>query len=141
MVAAEAFMLYDEDGDTTLYLTILGVPESQPRPRIRRLVNNRVVVYDPSSPKKRACRNAISNALAEIGVSTTPVFATNLSLKVTVHFHVSNRKKDIDNMLKFVLDAMQHVVYGNDDTIHYVEVLKIVCATAEQQTNIIVQSL
>ena len=82
MVSADAFMLYEEDGDTTLYLTILGVAESQPRPRVRRLTNNRIVVYDPSSPKKRACKNAIRDALAEIGVTAVPVFASNLVVSI-----------------------------------------------------------
>lgn len=100
------------------------------------------IVFDPSSKLKMIYATKVRDAMGEIGL-TYPYFLAHsagdqagLVLDITFlverppsHFssplQVELRKsapqyprqKDIDNMLKFTMDALQHVVYHNDISI------------------------
>ena len=50
---------------------------------------------------------------------------------VTQTAHTFPRIKDVDNLLKFVMDALQSVLYANDDTITKVVVSKTYSENAD----------
>ena len=140
---ADSFMVYDHDDNMTVNVTLIGVPVAQPRPRIKRLSNNRVIVYDPSQPKKTKCRSAVRLSLQEIGINQRPIFSGQEPLSVTAYFYVSSNAKDLDNMLKFLLDVLEGPVYLNDSSssICHIEAHKILCPSAEQKTRVVIENV
>ena len=69
-------------------------------------------MYDPSLQLKGKFRWAVLKSLKGLKFGQYPLFQVHL--KITVAFHISNMTKDVDNLLKFVLDALQTIVYRND---------------------------
>ena len=99
-----------------LDIMVEGEPEVQERPRMSNL--GHVHMYDPSSKLKGKYRWAVLKALKGLQLGTYPVFSGELSeVRITVVFHVNNMLKDVDNLLKFVLDALETIVYANDRTV------------------------
>ena len=121
---------------STVHLDIGGEPLAQPRHRVRRLSNHRVVFYDPAAAAKSRLRRMIRLALEEIGVSTFPFF-NRQKLSVNVTFVVSDTRKDIDNLLKYILDAMNQVVYNDDRTVCVVNMKKIVADASNNPKSIL----
>jgi Holliday junction resolvase RusA-like endonuclease len=102
----------------TIYCTIRGSPSAQERHRVLRLLGGRVRVYDPSARSKRALKRAIRSAMAELGCSDFPFFqGEDRKFKFTATFGLSNMAKDVDNLLKFLMDGLESVVYVNDRAI------------------------
>ena len=96
-------------------------------------------LYDPSAAKKTALKLAVATAMAGCGVNSNgPFFAQGDSaLKFEVIFFFARRrnetypsKKDIDNIAKFLFDALQGPVYWNDKAIVDVVAKKRFTATA-----------
>ena len=85
-------------------------------------------------------RQSIRSTLDDVGIHSYPMFSSGTPLEVKVIFHVSNMRKDVDNLLKFVLDAMQGLVYVDDATIVHISATKIRCAIGEQKTIVQVTS-
>jgi Holliday junction resolvase RusA-like endonuclease len=117
---AEAIMMTTSDDqlvnddDIILHIEIDDEPLVAERPRFRFLHSTRrAICYDPQRANKRAIRSACRLALEECGVTRFPFFS-NKELKVVVTFYLINRRKDVDNLLKFILDALQTVAYKND---------------------------
>jgi Holliday junction resolvase RusA-like endonuclease len=132
-----------EGDSSTIYLTIPGVPMVQQRARIRwcRLAFQRPRMYDPCSVAKKAYRLAVKNALTDVGVSSFPIFGNDDHLQLIVNFGVSNQGKDLDNLLKFVMDALQGVVYRNDSRIWISKQDKISVAADQQFTTVEVKKI
>jgi Holliday junction resolvase RusA-like endonuclease len=123
--------------DDTLYLRLWGEPIAQPRPRARRAALGRIIVYDPSTRFKAAAHLLVGASLDEIGVRDRPVFVSGRSVKVTVHFHTGDNRKDIDNLLKFTLDVLQGPVYSDDRFVVEVRAHKhLEPATAQLRTDV-----
>jgi Holliday junction resolvase RusA-like endonuclease len=59
----------------------------------------------------------------------------------SVSFYVKNSTKHVDNLLKFVLDALEMVVYSNDKFVYKVTAYKILVAMMDQRTLIEVRAL
>jgi Holliday junction resolvase RusA-like endonuclease len=101
-------------------LTVVGECVPQPRPRAKSITqgqSTRILVWDPAKAKRVAWATAVKSALVEVGVTDFPIFPNHirtLQLKATVTFYVNNFAKDLDNMLKFVIDGMQAILYEND---------------------------
>ena len=122
-----------------LSFCVKGPPPVQERPKITFKTRSKPTYYDPSKTTKRNWRKSLKQQLVHNNVSF-PVFGSNpiLDKGITVYItfymarpamdYVTKKKcrflkdeihhfpnqKDIDNMLKFVLDAMQEIVYLND---------------------------
>ena len=56
-------------------------------------------------------------ALEEVGTSLFPLFENGTKLKVMATFHVFHSSKDVDNLAKFLLDALEKVVFKNDNMV------------------------
>jgi hypothetical protein len=138
-------------GEESLSFVCLGDPPAQARGRINWRNRPVPVYYDPSSRSKAAYALVLRNALMSFGTSSFPIFnreilASTKGLKLTVAFYlhrkvadyhvVSGKKvlkktaemfpknKDVDNMLKFVMDAIHGVVYDNNTVITSVIAMK-----------------
>jgi hypothetical protein len=70
-------------------------------------------VCDPTQRAKRACRWAIGQAMAQLGILDFPFFERKL-LKLKVTFGLPTNLKDTDNPLNFLMDALESVLYDND---------------------------
>ena len=123
--------------DLMVEITIPGIPVAQPRPR-GRLVSGRIVVFNPATREMTTFRRSIRQCLVELAVAVFPMFDIAVSLEVKAIFFVSNMRKDVDNMLKFVLDALQGVLYPDDRIIVTIEAKKVRCSVREQRTVVFV---
>jgi Endodeoxyribonuclease RusA len=132
----------DDGMHKSLSFVISGDPPVQQRPRInfKRAFKK---VHDPSSLKKKDWKKSLYNALVDYGVTGFPFFTEEDTdtmqsdgLVLEVVFYVRRRRldyrtkkgvlylkddvqkypgrKDVDNMLKFVMDASHDVLYDDD---------------------------
>ena len=111
---------------TGVYFDIEGVPEAQERPRIlwRHIPVPRF--YDPSARRKRFLSKLVMTALKEHGHDHFPLFPSDRNMKVSLTFMMPNiLQKDIDNMEKFIFDALEGIVYRNDRRIVKVQSEKV----------------
>jgi Holliday junction resolvase RusA-like endonuclease len=82
-------------------------------------------IYDPLASEKRQIHNEVTKVLAEHGFDHTHVFADGTRVKVLAHYcYRPDRKKDLDNMSKFLLDALEMAMYADDDDIFDMHVTK-----------------
>ena len=135
---------YFHENISILNFTVTGKPPVQQRARVnfRRKPNNKGIVhksvpffYDPSKNIKQQWTKALSDALHQKNI-VTPVFGSNpltdeaISLEIFFIYLVQkwNKKKssvvhlwpntkDLDNMLKFVMDVLQGIIYINDNSV------------------------
>ena len=91
---------------------IEGEPQVQERPRMSNIGG--MHMYDPNSLIKVKFRAAVKKTFDDLKF-TYPLF--QVALKIQVTFHISNMAKDVDNLLKFVLDALQTIVYNDDRSV------------------------
>jgi Holliday junction resolvase RusA-like endonuclease len=95
--------------------------EGEPQVQIRTAMTYRggLHMYDPSSLPKSKFRLAVRESLSDgLRFQNYPLFTG--PVEITVSFYVSNMRKDVDNLLKFVFDALQTLVYLDDKTVHKV---------------------
>ena len=125
-VAVDDAMIVTTGPETTVSLSVMGVPVAQPRIRFRRIIRAfRVIPYDPAQLEKRAFRTEVLNAFLGVGATRFPLFDVPAQLRVTVTFYVFDMRKDIDNLIKFCLDSLEGVVFRNDAMIYEVLAKKI----------------
>ena len=121
----------------TLHFAVPGKPVALQRPRF---VKSRGVVYDPSKKDKILWMQKIQHLL--------PAKPLSKPITVTIHFYCKRPKShyrtgkyagllkpsapkyntsypDLDNLVKFVLDAMNKKVYIDDKQIHEIICNKI----------------
>ena len=111
----------------SVFMTMRGEAVSQPRWKSSRHYGPfRSHAFNPAEKKKRAFQSALRMALHDVGVTTMPLFLEKIKLKVTVTFYVVNKTKDIDNMLKFLMDAFQTIIYPNDNMVYEVVAKKVI---------------
>jgi Holliday junction resolvase RusA-like endonuclease len=83
------------------------------------------IIYDPSAKEKVAFCSAVRAAMEEIAIATFPYFHAKEPLMLVVGFafvrpHVFQafpHNKDLDNLVKFVMDACHDVLYENDNVV------------------------
>jgi Holliday junction resolvase RusA-like endonuclease len=125
---------------STLSFTMLGDPPVQRRMRIAwraflfrglgshgNSARRSAYLYDPSAADKIRYTAAVKAALAELGLSgNLPYFAAGGPLLLQVKFvcprpihaiQAFPRRKDVDNMVKFLMDACHEVLYQNDTVV------------------------
>jgi Holliday junction resolvase RusA-like endonuclease len=113
-----------DNNQIILHIDIRDEPLVAERPRFRYLLPSRCLYCcNPCQANKHAIRAALRQALEECGILKFPFFV-NKELEVVVTFYVENRRKDVDNLLKFVSDTLQMVVYRNDCCIFDVQAKK-----------------
>jgi Holliday junction resolvase RusA-like endonuclease len=83
------------------------------------------VVYDPKKQAKNALRASIRDAFKELDHNVKfPIFQMT-RLRITVSFYLVNSGgRDIDNMVKFLQDALEGVVFDNDKYVYEIHAYK-----------------
>ena len=83
------------------------------------------VVYDPKKQAKISLRASVRNAFKELECNITfPVFQMS-RLQMCVSFYlVNSTSRDIDNMVKFLQDALEGVVFDNDKYVYEIHASK-----------------
>jgi Holliday junction resolvase RusA-like endonuclease len=142
-IRADALMMTNsdeqliDDDQIIFHIEIKDKPLVAERPRFRYLLpSRRAYCYDLCQANKHAIWAAVRQALEECGITRFPFFVGK-ELKVVVTFYVKNRRKDVDNLLKFVSDALQTVVYKNDSCIFDVHAKKKAVQWAEEESTTI----
>lgn len=143
-----------------LSMKVIAAPPVQQRPKIVWKKRFFPTYYDPSARDKLSFRYGLHNELVSCGHVAFPFFlnATNemasKGLLLEVSFHVKRRgldyrtkrgnkvlkedhqhyprRKDTDNMLKFVMDAMHGVVYTDDKCVVSVSATKLFLTEEEK---------
>ena len=134
------------DIQKSLSFTAMGDPQVQQRPRITWRGRRMPHVYDPCAASKVEWRGHLQRALVDCGVSVFPFFTAentdsmqSCGLKINVVFHIMRRRadyrmyqgelvllpnhqkypgtKDVDNMVKYIMDVFHNVLYQNDNCV------------------------
>jgi Holliday junction resolvase RusA-like endonuclease len=116
----------------------------QHRPHVRFLPLIRTpLIYNPSQRQRRAYRVTVIQALAQLGITHFPLFPhhRDLKLSICVKFNVHNINKDLDNLLKFVFNALQGEIYVNDCVIWEVTAKKVQVANQDQFTQLEIEQI
>ena len=118
--------------------TIHGAPIAQNGWKLAWKRNRHPVIYDPLQKQKIVLRANIRSGLFDlIQQSWFPIFA-HRTLHVEVTFRMHNvYSKDIDNMMKFLFDAMQHVMYHNDSSIVSAVVKKLEAHEEDEESTFV----
>jgi Holliday junction resolvase RusA-like endonuclease len=122
--------------DKALSFVVIGDPPVQKRHRIawrhvlacawkKNSHRRNPIIYDPSAKEKVAFRSAVRAAMEEIVIATFPYFHAKEPLMLVVGFasvrpHIFQafpHDKDLDNLVKFVMDACHDVLYENDNVV------------------------
>ena len=91
---------------------ITGEPVAQRRPRVAFKCRQ---IYNPQSNDIKNLQQDFREALEMLGQDNTkPLFETTKRLTLSISFSMGKDNKDIDNMVKYYMDAMHQVVYAND---------------------------
>jgi Holliday junction resolvase RusA-like endonuclease len=135
---------YDIENNTLEFI-MMGPITVQARPKITYRSRNQPVYYDPSHNDKKLWKAALCTALVQQVSNQLPIFEVNhfndngieLHLQffekrpkldfdktgnLKSQYHQFPYQRDVDNMVKFVMDAMLGVTYKDDSS-----VVKIVC--------------
>jgi Holliday junction resolvase RusA-like endonuclease len=147
---------------THMNFTVHGTPLASERPRFGRTGT----VYSPSGRMVRLFRDAVTT-LPQVQAMNRPVFQNGVCLVMTVVYHLQRPKthfvsndpsrplkanapppvtvtrKDIDNLAKFTLDALQGCAYVNDKQVTSLLVVKIYDTSCEGtgRTAVLIQSV
>jgi Holliday junction resolvase RusA-like endonuclease len=142
------FIVSNISYDTTikkLEFIMTGPIMVQARPKITYRRRCQPVYYDPSHNDKKLWKMALSTAITQQISNQLPIFQVDnfndngIELQIQFfekrpkldfdtkgqlksHFHKFPYQRDVDNMVKFVMDAMLGVTYTDDSS-----VVKIVC--------------
>jgi Holliday junction resolvase RusA-like endonuclease len=112
----------------SVQLEVKGEPMVQIRMQAKGIFKHAkwfAILWDPSSKAKKLFKVAVKSALEETGLSAFPVYMSPQILEIVVTFMIYNSLKDVDNLLKFVMDALQSTVYGNDRYVYKVTAEKV----------------
>lgn len=135
-----------EDKTKLITFIVMGVPEAQARHRhhfnkgkAHKDRNGNAIVYDPSYLKKHDFARAVNDAMVEMDIEIPFFKGSYIDTGVIMeadffeprpmsHFTANGtlkrkrvpqypKKKDTDNLEKFAMDALQGVVYSNDNMV------------------------
>jgi Holliday junction resolvase RusA-like endonuclease len=142
-IVKDVVLALDAEMNRSISFDVVGEPPVQQRPRITYKKRDVPVYYDPSGSEKRIYKQAVRTGLQESAITVFPIFSSdpmvNAGLSITMVFYLSRRVvdyriisgvtvvrdnhqlfpplKDVDNMAKFVMDALHDVMYDNDNCV------------------------
>ena len=137
MILPSDLRLAREFGRGTLVadFTVPGPPVSKQRPR----TDTRGLRPRTYTPKKTTdAEEAVGWAYR--GVAHGPVDATS-RFGLALIFSVDQLTRDTDNMVKLVMDGLNHVAYADDRQVDEVSARKVKCPKASQRTRVVLYRL
>jgi Holliday junction resolvase RusA-like endonuclease len=143
---ADDMVAWPEAGGRSISFVVKGTPVVQKRTVMAWKGRVRPHLLDPSMNAKRLFAQAVRIEMAAIGLSQEIYFTETTAIRCKVKFVLPRPKKDlvmtptphlvvggassfprgkdIDNLLKFVMDALEETIYVNDTNIIRVEAEK-----------------
>ena len=116
-------------GKKSLSMTILGDPPAQNGWKAKLNGSGRIIMYDEKSTEKRRLRFALMKELQQLTESVPLFSSTKLKMNVLYQLGGVVTRKDIDNMTKYLLDALEAALYDNDKWIVELNTKKISAGT------------
>ena len=138
---------YKDNGHVRSFkCVIVGTPRPMDRPRfVTNKITGKKHVYSPSGPNVNSFKKAFQEALATCNAAEKFAKGGKLPVKLVLRFFYARPKShydfvgqlssgapiyatdkaDIDNLTKLVMDACQHVCFGNDITVAHVDAAKL----------------
>jgi Holliday junction resolvase RusA-like endonuclease len=132
-------MALEDSKGTTLSYVVSGTPPVQERARMNHKNRDKPTIYDPTSGAKKRYGLAVKQAMVDIGLVNFPHLSGKEPVTLVAKFFLPRRKKDyklqgkvfiltdqaqvypeckdVDNLLKFVMDALGEIVYKNDNCV------------------------
>jgi Holliday junction resolvase RusA-like endonuclease len=102
-------------GNARIDFLVLGEPKVHNGWKVKRRGIPYPRIYDPRAREKKALRSALKRAMADAGMPHPPAFPLVALRRVSVHyFYGAAHDKDLDNMTKFLGDAMEGAIFPND---------------------------
>jgi Holliday junction resolvase RusA-like endonuclease len=134
-VSVEDVIAMEYHGNQTVKFDVVGNLQAQERPRMVWKGTRFPRFCDPSSKAKTIWRKALKKALDDIDLgSVLPLFGAEgqqQPIQVELSFFWPHPdQKDLDNMVKFVLDAYEGLLYGNDKKIYQITAKKAYAASS-----------
>ena len=143
LVNIENLMEVRTPNKTTLSFRFVGNPPAQQRARLAwfrgRNSSRSSWFYDPDARSKAQFRDAVRGAMAELDIALLPFVGVRTGLQIQCQFFLPRPRndyerhglvyelrdhctlyppsKDVDNMLKYFMDALAHVFYIDDNCI------------------------
>jgi Holliday junction resolvase RusA-like endonuclease len=133
-------------GGRSISFVVKGSPAVQSRNIIAWKGRARPILFDPSSSNKLNYRHAVRQEMKAVGLPAENFFSDTTAIRMKVKFVLPRRRKDVilrpspphlaanalsfprgkdvDNLLKFVMDALEQTLYANDTNIVRVGVEK-----------------
>ena len=133
-------------GARSISFVVKGSPAVQSRNIIAWKGRARPILFDPSSSSKLLYRDAVREQMKAVGLPAENYFKDTTAIRMKVKFVLPRRRKDVilrpspphlaatalsfprgkdvDNLLKFVMDALEQTLYANDTNIVRVGVEK-----------------
>lgn len=111
----------------SMHFEIQGPALTQNGWKVRTRAVGNPFVYDPMASRKGRLREAIRRSLSGPDQDAF-LFQAGVRLKVRVVYHLTPAelfRKDVDNMSKFLFDAMQKAIYANDSSIFQADLEKV----------------
>jgi Holliday junction resolvase RusA-like endonuclease len=133
-------LLVDQNDRKSVYVTVQGSPPVQARPRVTTIAG-RGHFYDPCARSKRAFKRGMRKALQDLGIHRFPMMNPDAHLRLRATFFLSNEGKDMDNLLKYLMDALTSIIYANDAIIFDVEMKKVPIGIRSQFTRFEIEEL
>lgn len=112
--------------------SVCAAPVPQPRPKARRIGSNGIQIYTPQGIHVKAYKKLIADAYTEALGSLQVDLTSDIDLEVTfiierpqnmcgpsypTEMIPHNKKPDIDNLLKTVMDALNEVAWSDDSNV------------------------
>lgn len=121
--------------------TIRGPPVAQNGWKLAWKSRQKPVLFDPLQAQKRQLRANVRNSLIELLMTARPrafpIFrGCGVRIHLTFCLHIIEAK-DVDNMMKYIFDAMQDVLYRNDASIMVAIVEKVKVRHNEVESTIL----
>mmetsp|Transcript_4295 Transcript_4295/g.6169 ORF Transcript_4295/g.6169 Transcript_4295/m.6169 type:complete len:145 (-) Transcript_4295:15-449(-) len=113
-MAVQDMLLSTCGSNQQVYFRTVGEPVAQNGWKLA-WKNRRPHIYDSLGGMKAALRAQLVVALEEFEHSEPYYFPRKTLIQGSITFNTNNfKKKDLDNMAKFILDAMEGAIYDDD---------------------------
>jgi Holliday junction resolvase RusA-like endonuclease len=108
--AGEPRLSYSSEPPRAIRFTVLGEPKSKERPRFS---NGRAYTPQATLDAEKLVADTFKAAMAMQNKDEYPYFTRPLGVSIQF-FNGNRRRRDLDNMAKLVLDALNKLAYEDD---------------------------
>jgi Holliday junction resolvase RusA-like endonuclease len=134
-------VLVDQNDLKSVHVTVKGSPPVQARPRVTAIAGRGHFYDHPSARSKRAFKKGMRKALEDLGIHRFPMMNPAARFRLGATFFLSNEGKDMDDLLKHLMDVLTSIICANDAIIFDVEMKKVPIGIRSQFTRFEIEEL